>query len=183
MVMKLSIRGRIFPKGGDDAEHPTIIPMDAYTSPTTPLGPMTRARARALETEVTSLLSQLPFDSHETWLLPQTETLCILKYQGVNHEEARKQGEPEAEDMREDGEEKHQVPNWPDDPDGSPDDPNRARTIRTTARTIRLTHPEGTRSSHLKPDHPDPGPDHSDPARTSGPPAGHPALHHHQPCL
>ena len=80
--------------------------MDASTSPTTPLGPMTRARARALETEVTSLLSQLPFDSHETWLLPQTETLCILRYQGVHREEARKQGEPEAEDMHEDGEEK-----------------------------------------------------------------------------
>ena len=46
-----------------------IIPMDASTSPTTPLGPMTRACTRALETEVTSLLSQLPFDSHETWLL------------------------------------------------------------------------------------------------------------------
>ena len=28
---------------GDDAEHPTIIPMDASTPPTIPLGPMTRA--------------------------------------------------------------------------------------------------------------------------------------------
>ena len=109
--------------------------------------------------------------------------LCILRYQGVNHEEARKQGEPEAEDMREDGEEKHQVPDWPDDPDSGPDDLNRARTIRTTTRTIRLTHPEGTRSPHLKPDHPDPVPDHPDPARTSGPPAGHPALRRHQPSL
>ena len=69
---------------------------------------------------------------------------------------------------------KHQGPGWPDDPDGGPDDPDRARTIRTAARTIRLTHPEDTRSSHLKPDHPDP-------ARTSGPPAGHPALRRHQP--
>ena len=71
---------------------------------------MTRARARALETEVTSLLSQFPFDSHETWLLPQTETLCILRYQGVSHGEAKEQGESEAEDMREDGEEISQVP-------------------------------------------------------------------------
>ena len=141
---------------------------------------MTRARARSLKTEVTSLLSQLPFDSHETWLLPQTETLCILKYQGVNHGEARRQGEPEAEDMPEDGEEKRQVLDWPDDPDGSPDDPDIAQTIRTTTRTIRLTHPEGTRSSHLKPDHPDPVPDHPDPARTSRPPAGHSDLHRHQ---
>ena len=64
---------------------------------------MTRARARALETEVTSLLARLPFDSHETWLLPQTEMLCILRYQGLHREEAREQGEPEAEDIREDG--------------------------------------------------------------------------------
>ena len=157
--------------------------MDASTSPTTPLGPMTRARARALETEVTSLLSQLPFDSHETWLLPQTEMLCILRYQGVSHGEARKQGEPEAEDMREDGEEKRQVPGWPDDPDDDPDDPDRARTIRTPARTIRLIRPKTTEASPLKPDHPDPVPDHPDPARTSGPPAGHPALRLHQPSL
>ena len=44
------------PQGrGDDAEHPKANPMDPTTSPTTPLGHMTRARAGALETEVTSL--------------------------------------------------------------------------------------------------------------------------------
>ena len=160
-----------------------IIPMDASTSSTTPLGPMTRARARALETEVTSLLSQFPFDSHETWLLPQTETLCILRCQGRRREEAREQGDPEAEDIREDGEEKRQGPDWSDDPDGGPDDPDRARTIRTPIRTIRLIRPKTTEASPLKPDHPDPVPDHPDPARTSGPPAGHPALRLHQPSL
>ena len=40
--------------GGDDVEHPSIIPMDVPTYPSMPLGPMTRARARALESEVTS---------------------------------------------------------------------------------------------------------------------------------
>ena len=88
---------------------------------------MTRARARALETEVTSLLSQFHFDEHETWLLPQTKTLCVLRYQGVSHGEARKQGELEAEDMREDGEEISQVAGWPDDPDEVPDDPDNWR--------------------------------------------------------
>ena len=83
---------------------------------------MTRARARALETKVTSLLSQLPFESHETWLLPQTETLCILRYQGVSHGEAKEQGEAEAEDKCEDGEEISQVLGWPDDPDEVLDD-------------------------------------------------------------
>ena len=84
--------------------------MDLSLSHQVPKGPMTRARARALETEVTTLLSQLPFESHETWLLPQTETLCILRYQGVSHGEAKNQGELKAEDMREDGEEISQVP-------------------------------------------------------------------------
>ena len=65
---------------------------------------MTRARARALETEVTSLLSQVHFDAHKAWLLPQTETLCILRCQGVSHEEAKEQGESEGEDGREEEE-------------------------------------------------------------------------------
>ena len=69
---------------------------------------MTRARARALETEVTYLLSQFHFDAHETWLLPQMETLCILSYQGVSHGEAKDQGESEEEDGREDGDEEEE---------------------------------------------------------------------------
>ena len=41
------------PQGrGDDAEHPKVIPMDLPTSPMTPLGPMTRARAKAIEDKV-----------------------------------------------------------------------------------------------------------------------------------
>ena len=46
---------------GDDAEHPKVIPMDLHTSPTTPLGPMTRARARAIQTKVNSFLSNHHF--------------------------------------------------------------------------------------------------------------------------
>ncbi|XBJ01058.1 hypothetical protein VPH35_020797 [Triticum aestivum] len=62
---------------------------------------MTRAHARSLETEVTSLLSRFHFDAHETWLLPHTDTLCILRYHG----EAKDKGEEEEEDGCEDGEE------------------------------------------------------------------------------
>ena len=40
---------------------------------------MTRARARALETKVNSLLSELPLTMHENWLLPQAETLCVIR--------------------------------------------------------------------------------------------------------
>ena len=60
---------------GDDAEHPKVIPMDLPTSPTTPLGPLTRARAKAVKDKVNSLLSELPLSMHEIWLLPQAETL------------------------------------------------------------------------------------------------------------
>ena len=56
--------------------------MDLPSSPTTPPGAMTRARARAIENEVNSLLVELHFDPLETWLLPQTEMLCELRYQG-----------------------------------------------------------------------------------------------------
>src|SRR3954465_5792772 len=80
--------------------------MDLSSSHQVPSGPMTRSRARALETEVTSLLSQFHFDEHETWLLPQTETLCILRYQGDSHGDAVEQGEPEEEDGRQEAEEK-----------------------------------------------------------------------------
>src|SRR3954471_4322423 len=97
-------------KSQSDAEHPKVIPMDLPSSHQVPKGPMTRARARALETEVTSLLSQFHFDEHETWLLPQTETLCILRYQGDNHGDAVEQGEPEEEDGRQEAEEKPATP-------------------------------------------------------------------------
>ena len=67
------------PQGrGDDAEHPKIITMDLPTSPTTPLGPMTRAGAKAIKDKVNSLLSELPLSMHENWLLPQVETLCVI---------------------------------------------------------------------------------------------------------
>ena len=65
---------------GDDAEHPSIIPMGASTSPSTPRGPTTRARSKAIEDKVNSLLSEIPLSTQETWLLPQTETLCVIRY-------------------------------------------------------------------------------------------------------
>jgi hypothetical protein len=78
---------------GDDAEHPLVIPMDPSSSHRVPRGPMTRARARALETEVTSLLNELPYESCETWLLPQTEMLCVLRYLEDPLGDAREDGQ------------------------------------------------------------------------------------------
>jgi len=64
-----------------DAEHPTIIPMDLPSSHQEPRGPMTRARARALENEVTSFLSDITYDPLETWLLPKSDVLCMIRCQ------------------------------------------------------------------------------------------------------
>ncbi|KAF6988987.1 hypothetical protein CFC21_006391 [Triticum aestivum] len=67
--------------------------MDASTSPTTPLGPMTRARAKAIKDKVNSLLSELPLSTHETWLLPQVETICVIRYLEEGHGTATSNGE------------------------------------------------------------------------------------------
>ena len=86
---KITIRGRISPKGeGDDAEHPSLIPMDSTTTRQAPRGPMTRARARTVKTEVNSFLSEFRPDSLENGILPQRDALCILRYFGDRHEEA-----------------------------------------------------------------------------------------------
>ena len=50
---------------------------------------MTRARARALETEVTSLLSDITYDPFERWKLPKSEMLCMIRYQEDPPEDAR----------------------------------------------------------------------------------------------
>ena len=87
------------PWGGDDAEHPADITMD--TPP--PRGPLTRAQACAIGTKVNSLLSELHFDTCETWVLPHADMLCIIRYQGDVQGEAMEQGRatPE-EELRED---------------------------------------------------------------------------------
>ena len=59
--------------------------MDVPTSPSTPLGPVTRARAKAIEDKVNSLLSELPLPTHETWLLPHSETLCVIRCLEMSH--------------------------------------------------------------------------------------------------
>ena len=66
------------PQGrGDDAEHPSVIPMDTTSTTQAPSGPMTRARAHAIQSEVTSLLLELPFSSSE---VPKSEVLCVIRY-------------------------------------------------------------------------------------------------------
>ncbi|SPT17767.1 unnamed protein product [Triticum aestivum] len=95
--------------------------MDLPTSPTTPLGPMTRARAKAIEDKVNSLLSELPLSTHETWLLPQTETLCVLRYLEESHGTSTSKGQDgkatNHEGQEEELPEKIQPPDDRSDPD------------------------------------------------------------------
>ena len=101
MVMKITIRGRISPKGGgDDAEHPSIIPMDSTPTHQAPRGPMTRARARALETKVNSFLLSLHMDTNGTLLLPHQDTLCLIRYEEEHHQEAQEHPQGEEEPPR-----------------------------------------------------------------------------------
>ena len=86
------------------AEHPTVSPMDTTPTLQAPSGPMTRARARAIKNEVSSLLSDFHFDALGMWLLPQAETLCMLRYQGNSHGEAMDQGQALTEAEREEEE-------------------------------------------------------------------------------
>ena len=80
-------RSDLFQGRGDDAEHPTVIPMDLPSPHEVLRGPMTRARA--LEIEVTSLLSAITYDPLETWVLPKSDMLCIIRYQEDPPEDAR----------------------------------------------------------------------------------------------
>ena len=55
--------------------------MDSTPTHQAPCGPMTRARARAMETEVNSFLVDMHMDTSGTWLLPHQHTLCLIRYE------------------------------------------------------------------------------------------------------
>ena len=70
---------------GDDAEHPTFIPMYTPTTLQAPRGHMTRPRTYAIGHKVNSLLSEPSLSTCETWLLPQTCVLCMIRYLEESH--------------------------------------------------------------------------------------------------
>lgn len=75
--------------------------MDLPSSHQAPRGPVTRARARALETEVTSLLNDISYDPLETWLLPQSGMLCMIRYQEDPPEDAHEdEQDPKSKEER-----------------------------------------------------------------------------------
>ena len=86
-----------------------VIPMDLPSSHQEPRGPMTRARARALENEVTSFLSDITYDPLETWLLPKSDMLCMTRCQEEPPEDAREDGQA-AKSMDEENQRKKASP-------------------------------------------------------------------------
>ena len=70
---------------GDDAEHPTFIPMYTPTTLQTPSGHMTRPQTYAIGHKVNSLLSEPSLSTCETWLLPPTCVLCMIRYLEESH--------------------------------------------------------------------------------------------------
>ena len=71
---------------------------------------MTRATARALETEVNSFLQDLHMDTDGTCLLPHQNMLCLLRYEEEQHQGAQEhhQGEGGPPQGREDQEQEEQ---------------------------------------------------------------------------
>ena len=63
------------------------------TTPQSPRGHTTRARAYAIGHKVNPLLNASPFHSCETWLLPHAKTLHVLRYQEDPLEDARNIGQ------------------------------------------------------------------------------------------
>jgi hypothetical protein len=65
--------------GGDDAAHPSDAPTLTPTS--SPTGPLTRSRAKAIHDKLNSLLSTCDFDTILDRLLLHANTLCTIRCQ------------------------------------------------------------------------------------------------------
>ena len=90
---------------------------------------MTRARARAIEIEVNSFLLELHSNSHESWVLPQTEVLCIFRYEENDCDEAKMETQVTKEKKEEESHGKHQGEEALDTPGARPPLPPGARAF------------------------------------------------------
>ena len=167
-----------------DAEHPTVIPMDLPSSHQEPRGPMTRARARALENEVTSFISDITYDPLETWLLPKSDMLCMIRCQEDPHEDAREDGQATKSTDEENQRKRASSPSRPRTSGQVPGHPAPGAITAAAAQTPKPTGPRHPASSpdirrHAT-EHPEVLPSSPDirpllKPRTSGPSPGHPA--------
>ena len=116
---------------------------------------MTRARAKAIEDKVNSLLSELPLSMHETWLLPKSEVLCMIRHQ---------EGPPE------DAHEDVQVPKSTDE-ENQRKEPRTSPKPQTSGHDPRHPAPRASPTTAVQPPEAK-GPRHPAPtARTSGLPS------------
>ena len=125
---------------GDDAEHPTIIPM--YT------------QAYAFGPKVNSLLSESSLSTCKTWMLLRARTLCILRYTRGDHGEPKDQGQACAEAKEGEGRRASCYSGRTSGP--SPD-------IRPLPRKSGIGYPENTRKEQHSPDIRPPCPGHPAP--------------------
>ena len=72
---------------GDDAEHPTFIPMYTPTTLQALREHKTRPHLYTIGHNVNSLLFEPSLSIRETWLLPQTCVLCMTRNQEEAHEQ------------------------------------------------------------------------------------------------
>ena len=167
-------------------------------------GPMTRARARALETEVTSLLSDISYDPLETWLLPKSDILCMIRCQEEPPKDAREDGQATHSADEENQLKRTRSPSRPRTSGPGPGHPAPGASPSATAKSAKSPGPRHPASSpdirpqpenpakapeirrltpgttEVQPSSPDirrPGPDIRPlrKPRTSGPTPGHPA--------
>ena len=78
---------------GDDAEHPTFIPMYTPTTLQAPREHKMRPQVYTIGHKVNSLLSESSLSTCETWLLPHAWTLHILRYNQDDHGGSKDQGQ------------------------------------------------------------------------------------------
>jgi hypothetical protein len=87
LLPPLSLLGAT-PRGLPDTGWPLDTSSSRTSSP--PHGPMTRARAQAIQQEVNSLLSTYTFNTSLDRMLPHASALCVIRYQahqGTEEEE------------------------------------------------------------------------------------------------
>ena len=165
--------------------------MDLPSSHQAPRGPMTRARARALKTEVTSLLSDISHDPLETWLLPQSGMLCMIRYQEDPPEDAHEDGQDPKSTEEENQWKKARIASRHRTSGQDPGHPAPGASTAAAAQTPKPTGPgHPASSSDIRPfprksgindrRHPEVLPSSPDirpllKPRTSGPSPGHPA--------
>ena len=77
---------------------------------TTPSGPMTRSRAKAIHAKVNSLLTSDTFDELVNGVLPNGTTLCVISYRPLVDAQDGAQGaaKEDPEDGREEAEEEEE---------------------------------------------------------------------------